>query len=219
MKLIKSIDRRLFGNLEGQFERALHQEIGGSCDSLLDVGCGFNSPVGALPIRPKRCVGIDAFQPVIDISRNKGIHDEYHKMDVRNILEKFGPKSFDVVIACDLIEHLIKSDGLALLGAMEKVARKKVIVYTPNGYLEQREEYGNPLQAHLSGWTVSDFASRGYRVVGIEGLMWLRGEMARIKWRPHRFWRRVSLASQLITTAIPSLSFRLFAVRDIRNGI
>ena len=39
---------------------------------------------------------------------------------------------------------------------MEKVARKKVIVFTPNGFVPQRPYDGNPFQEHLSGWSVDE---------------------------------------------------------------
>ena len=98
---------------------------------------------------------------------------------------------------------------------METIARKKVIIYTPNGFLPQDEKYGNPLQLHVSGWTPEQMKQMGYRVIGIEGWRPLRGEQAVIKWRPHRFWLALSLLSQHIVTTRPKWAFRILCVKDM----
>lgn len=55
----------------------------------------------------------------------------------------------------------------------------------------------------------------GYRVIGIEGWRPIRGEMARIKWRPPIFWETVSLLSQIIVTNKPRFAFRLLCIKDL----
>lgn len=205
---------RAFGGLDGQYVRELNQAVGPSCGTLLDVGCGFNSPVQFLDHRPQRLVGIDGYLPVIEQSRAKGIHDEYHEMSLLDIEKRFGPKSFDYVLASDIIEHFRETDAQDLIAQMERVARKKVILYTPNGFLPQGEEYGNAYQRHLSGWSARQMEHLGYRVVGIEGLRWLRGEMARIRWRPWRFWLTASLLSQAIVRDRPRFAFRILCVKE-----
>jgi len=215
---IRPVWRKVFGPMEAQFQSRLSAEIDGVCQSLLDVGCGFNSPVQLLKKRPSPMVGVDAYAPVIEQSRARGIHDDYHVMNVLAIAERFPPRSFDCVLACDLIEHLKEEDVLDLMGQMERLARKKVIIFTPNGFLPQGEEYGNPLQQHLSGWTANQMAARGYRVTGIRGLKCLRGEMAKIRWRPVGLWHGISLLSQIFTEKWPSLAFQLFCVRGIADG-
>jgi SAM-dependent methyltransferase len=217
MTPLKPLYRKVFRPLEAQFQTCFRREIEGSCQSILDVGCGFNSPVQLLEKRPSRVVGVDAFPKVIDQSRARGIHDEYHLMDALAIAERFPPRSFDCVLACDVIEHLKEEDALNLISQMELLARKKVIIYTPNGFLPQGEEYGNPLQRHLSGWTAKQMASRGYRVMGMQGLKYLRCEMARLRWRPVFAWQRISLLSQLLTERWPRFAFRLLCVKDIAD--
>ncbi len=204
-----------FARLDNQYEKLLAREIGGSCESLLDVGCGFNSPVQYLVPRPKLMVGIDAFGPVIESSKGQAIHDEYYVMDARQIDKQFQPNSFDCVLASDVIEHLREQDALELIRQMETIARKKVIIYTPNGFLAQSEEYGNPLQWHLSGWDTGRMTRLGYEVTGVQGLKKLRGPMAEIRWRPTRFWLAVSLLSQAFTTRLPHLAFRILCIKHL----
>ena len=213
--LMHGIWLKSFDKLDHQYVRELDKKVGGNCPSLLDVGCGFNSPVRTLTNRPKRLIGVDGFKPVIEQSRAAGIHDDYVQSSVLELDKCFEANSFDCVLASDLIEHLSKEDGFKLLDQMERISKDKVIVYTPNGFLPQGEEYGNPMQKHISGWTVKEMRARGYKVTGIEGVRCLRGEMAEIRWRPRKIWEMVSLLSQSFTTSCPSLAFRILCVKDM----
>ncbi len=190
MELIAGLKRTAwrmsFGRLEQQYVKQLGKHVDADCSSLLDVGCGFNSPVRMLPHRPKRLVGVDGFQPVIEQSREAGIHDEYLQASILEIDKCLETNSFDCVLASDLIEHLTKEDGLKLLTQMETISKGKVIVYTPNGFLPQGVEYDNPMPRHISGWTVKEMRERGDNVTGIEGVKRCRGEIAKIRWRRRR---------------------------------
>jgi hypothetical protein len=187
----------------------------GSPDSLLDVGCGGNSPLGRFTTRPRRSVGIDLFLPWLDESREKHIHDEYLALNVLEIESRFGWNAFDVLLCCDLLEHLDKADGEELLVQMERVARERVVVLTPNGFLAQEATWGNPYQVHRSGWTAAEMQARGYRVVGMNGLAILRGQRGLIRWRPAKLWRTVSSASRPLVHVAPSLAFHLLCVKDV----
>lgn len=199
------------------FERyytLLRREVAGY-GSLLDVGCGFHSPVrrfrDAVPVR----VGIDGFRPAIEASRAAGIHTHYVEADVRSLGQHFPPRSFDVVLASDLIEHLTKEDGLALLAAMERIARHKVIVFTPNGFVPQTAYQSNELQEHLSGWEPGEMRLRGYRVVGVNGWKPIFGERAQIRWRPKWVGRLAAALSRPIIYRRPELAFQILCVKTV----
>ncbi|TND08095.1 MAG: hypothetical protein FD123_2649 [Bacteroidetes bacterium] len=210
---LKNIDNRFFGHMQEHYARMLEKECEGY-KTLLDVGCGSDSPVKRFSKRMEKVTGIDAFQPSIDRSRAAGIHHEYKLMNVMDMTKEFPEKSFDVVIASDLIEHLEKEDGMRLLEMMEKLARKKVIIFTPNGFLEQREYDGNKYQVHLSGWDVEEMQKLGYRVNGINGWKPLRGEFAVVKWWPKVLWGRVSLMTQNLTYERPKKAFAILCVKE-----
>lgn len=196
------------------YYHCLSRELKGM-DSVLDLGCGSWSPLQKIK-KDFFSVGVDIFQPVIGrIKRNK-IHDEYKIVDVMQIDKFFKKKSFDAVIALDLTEHLKKKEGLTLLKRMESIGRKKVIVLTPNGFTDQDPAQGNPYQVHQSGWQVEDFARRGYRVYGMRGLKFIRGQWATIKYRPWFFWAVVSVFSQPFVYFLPQLAYQLFAVKKIK---
>lgn len=183
--------------------------------SVLDVGCGARSPLANVP-KAFHSVGLDVFGESIRRSKKLRIHDEYIIGDVTKLARLVPPKSFDAVVALDLIEHLTKQEGESLLTSMEKIARKKVIVMTPNGFYRQEPYEKNPYQVHKSGWTTQDFQSRGYRVLGIRGLKSLRGEYATIRWKPWFVWGVISALSQYILVWFPRFSYQLFAVKNVQ---
>jgi hypothetical protein len=184
-------------------------------DSLLDVGCGSNSPVSRFERRPSYTVGVDLHDPSIEASRAAGRHDDYRRLDVMQIAEEFGPDSFDAVVAFDLLEHLTIEDGRRLLGQMEQVARRRVVVLTPNGFVPQEEYDDNPLQAHRSGWTPAELHALGYQVRGINGLRVLRGEQGAPRWRPARLWGQLAQATEPITYRRPKAAFHLLALKEL----
>ncbi len=212
---LRKIRRRIFGPLEDHYWNQVKSAVGENCESLLDVGCGVNSPIRCFHPRLKYTVGIDAFAAAIEESRALAIHDQYQLMNALDIGKHFAPRSFECVLAADVLEHLAEQDGLDLIAQMETIARSKVIICTPNGFLAQREHSDNPLQRHLSGWTMERMMSLGYRVMGVHGLKWLRTEEARPRWRPSWFWSTVSLLTQSFTAARPQWALSILCVKDL----
>lgn len=203
--------RRFYKTIFPSYQKELVKALQGST-SVLDVGCGSNSPVGQLRGKA-RLVGIDVYDGSVKKSQELGIHDEYHIHDVLKIQELFKAGSFDSVVALDLIEHLEKPDGLALLDAMETIATKKVVVFTPNGFLAQGEYDSNPWQVHRSGWTVAEMKSRGYDVIGISGWRPIRGELGYVKHKPAWFWIIFSDITQLFVRSHPEKAFQILCVK------
>ena len=111
----------------------------------MDFGCGYPSPIQSFSSR-LYTVGIDLFEPDIEKSRAEKIHNEYRLLDVIKAGEHFSPNSFECALASDLIEHLTKEDGKKLIAVMESVASRRVIIFTPNGFVPQPAHYYNPLQ-------------------------------------------------------------------------
>jgi len=159
--------------------------------------------------------GVDGYAPALEQARVLGTHDEYVTGDVRTILQLFAEKRFDGCVALDVIEHLPKPDGLRLLKEMEALARKKVIFFTPNGFMPQKSKDGD-LQEHLSGWTADEMRSRGYRVLGMYGPKWIRGEYANVKYRPRALWVLISISCHYLRTRRhPEKAAAIYCVRDL----
>ena len=172
------------------------------CDTLLDLGCGSSNSHTAQ--QSKYSIGLDGFLPYLRRARSRHTHDDVVLADLRRLPVR--SKSVDCAFALDVIEHLTKVDGDRLLREMERIARKRVVVLTPNGFNPKSElENGNPLQAHLSGWVGQEFRQRGYRVSGRRGLRVCRGEHAEIRWRPRLLWGIVAYATQPLASLLRSL--------------
>lgn len=186
------------------------------CSSVLDLGCGDNSPLRNVK-GIKYSVGFDAFKASIEKSKKRKIHNEYKQGDLRKIENYFKKRSFDAVIALDVVEHLNKKDSLALIKKMGSVAKKRVIVLTPNGFYHQDAYDSNPYQIHKSEWSVLDFQKLGFKVYGLRGLKYLRGEYATVKYRPWFFWAAVTFLSEFIFYFIPKLSYHIFAIKNLKR--
>lgn len=190
---------------------------------VLDLGCGARSPV------PSACtawtLGVELFEPSLRSARDSGTHDAYVRGDLHDI--EFGAGTVDAVVMVEVLEHLSKADGLALLDRAETWARQRVVITTPNGYVPQVALEGNPHQQHLSGWKVEELVARGYHAHGLAGLKWLRREndhdvvqinkdamLASIRLRPRPLWLGLSALSQLVTYRVPRWSFGILYVRE-----
>jgi hypothetical protein len=93
---------------------------------------------------------------------------------------------------------LPKEDGLKLMRDMETIAKRKVVFFTPNGFLPQRQAHDSDLQAHFSGWEAEEMKRHGYDVIGMLGPKSLRGEYHLLTRRPKILWGMASILSQIL---------------------
>lgn len=190
--------------------KVLRRELAGM-HSVLDLGCGSDSRLQFVQGIAHK-VGVDAFQPSLDQAVAKGIYHEVHcaKLDQLDLPHK----AFDAVIALDVIEHFEKAEGLAFLKKMEALASKKVILFTPNGFLPQAPFDGNPWQEHKSGWDCGELRALGYRVEGVLGLKGLRREgHLSVIW-PQYLGEKISELTHLWTARRPERDAALLAVKE-----
>jgi len=208
---------RLIPTLDTELGRNLR-----SCRTVLDLGCGPKSPLGALNHLEKR-VGVEPFGPYLELAKASSTHDEFYQKLITDL--DFEPESFDAVIMIDVIEHMTEEDGLVAMKLAENWARKKVIINSPNGFIAQKSLDGNPLQEHKSGWTYSRMKELGYHSRGLSGPKWLRQEveaetmgddlMTSIRFRPRFFWFVIATLLQPIVYRIPQFAFSLMSVKSL----
>lgn len=182
------------------------------CQTILDVGCGDNSWLRF--VKGKHTTGVDAHAPSIERARKSATHSEYVVGEVHELQPHFSPKSFDAVVMLDLIEHFRKEDALRLLRSAERTAVKKVIVFTPSGFLPQPPALNNPWQQHLSGWSARELVDLGYSVVGVNGWKPLRKQFASFR-RPAALTSRLSSLTEPLVRNHPNQAFALFGVKDV----
>jgi len=177
--------------------------------TLLNLGCGEGGPIVNLKLKNYR-VGLDAFELYIRQAKEKDTHDEYILADIRYL--PFKPKSFNTVLCIDVIEHLEKYEGYALLKTMEDMAKRKVIIFTPNGFLPQDEYDSNLLQVHKTGWTVNELKKLGYKCIGVSGLKYLRAHEAQLKFNEgilKYLNLLISDISEIIVLRSPKVAFQI----------
>ena len=192
---------------------ALRRALSG-CQSVLDVGCGPSPTLRQLGV--SHPVGIDGYKPSVDQAKKLNTHDEMVLGDVRELERYFRPKQFDACVALDVIEHLTKNDGLRMMQAMERIALKKVVLFTPSGFLPQKHSANDDLQEHLSGWEPAEMTGHGYEVTGLLGPKRLRGEYHAIKKRPRVLWGLISLLEHFIWTRNhPEKAAAILCVKDL----
>lgn len=134
--------------------------------TLLDVGGG--SGIAGWHLwelsRPSRVVVVDKF----GYSAQPEYVTSFFEDDGLNVVERFGPRSFDIVISTEVLEHLPKEHGERFLSGLASVARMFVGISTPNGYQEHGwrlapDGRDNPYQEHLCGWHVEELMSLGWK--------------------------------------------------------
>ena len=196
----------------------------GNAKTILDLGCGDGSLMVVLSQGKKwKILGIDIFPGYIKIAKKRKI---YHKLVLENINQAIKKlikrrEKFDVVFFSQVIEHISKQEGEKILDSLDKLAKKRIIVGTPRGYMNQPENFldANPHQVHKSGWLDQDFMQRGYKIYGVgikqiwaeEGLARTRNKLAFIIWTIIAYFLSVPVYF------LPKLGAGIIAIKKIER--
>lgn len=186
------------------------------CDRILELGCGSSSPILKIGYGYKTDA-VDIFGPYVAMHNKAGNYRNCILADILTMRYKHYQGYYDAVVICDVLEHLPKDKvyGIDLFGAIEKVARKKVILFTPNGFIENDLVDGDPYQAHVSAWEPGDYTSRGYKVVGSTGLRWLLGKGSLPEYKPYTLFQILALLAQPLVFKHPKIAWHSYAVKDV----
>lgn len=114
-------------------------------------------------------VGCDGHLPNVNLALASGAYERC--LHVRFPPLPFEPDSFDTVLLMEIIEHLPEPQALELIASAKRIARRKVIVSTPN-YPCLRPGHEtitgfNELDAHLSYISRRRLRSLGFKVYGV----------------------------------------------------
>ena len=63
---------------------------------------------------------------------------------------------YEYAVLCHVLEHLPAQDAGRAVGRLQALA-DVVVLATPDGWMPNPANHGNPYTEHLSGWRVSDF--------------------------------------------------------------
>lgn len=196
----------------------------GNARTVLDVGCGDGEFM--LKVNPDKkydVVGLDLYKPDLKKAKKTGVYKKVIFSDLRKIklLRKvrFKNNSFDVVLASQVIEHISKKEGLKVISTLEKLAKRKVIIFTPNGFVpfdpfDVIDD--NPLQVHKSGWEIEEMRRYGYKVYGQANSFIYRPQTGLLyKFRKLKnFFVIISLLLAPISYFLPKTSSMIIAVKE-----
>ncbi len=174
---------------------------------VLDVGCsdGRGSEVltGAF--------GCDIHRPTLQQAQDHGRRMPVVQADVRCL--PYGPATFDVVVALDVVEHFEKPDALGVIDEMMRISRGAVVVVTPSGFVAQPPTESEPWQQHRCGFEAEDLRALGFDVRGLGGWSRLRGDYG--AFRGGAAGQVAALVSEPFLTGEPDRSFHLLAVKHV----
>ncbi len=189
----------------------------GRVKTILDIGCGDGSFMTIInKSGDYKATGIDLYKPYIQTARKTKRFERLIAADIRKI--KFKEKSFDLVLSSQVVEHLEKNEAKILIRKIEKIAKKKIVIATTNGYfpfdpIEGKDD--NPFQVHKCGWTVSEFKRMGYKVYGQGlGLVYKPNKFFRIPILKYLFFIFSYIVSPVVYF-FPRLSTYIIAVKEL----
>ena len=79
--------------------------------------------------------------------------------------------SIDVISLIDGIEHMTKEVGAELITQMKRVCRKKILLFTTEGYVRNEPhntwdiEGADEYQEHRSGWKIEELEHLGFNLI------------------------------------------------------
>lgn len=138
--------------------------------SFLDVGCGFGM-MGMLAREytdidlrryqrhewKTRVDGIEVFPGYIT-ELQRLIYNTIYVGDALDVLPSLGV--YDLVVCCDVLEHLDEKDGSHLLDLIT-LKCKKALISTPVRFIKQGAVFGNEHETHRKLWTQEELKPRG----------------------------------------------------------
>jgi SAM-dependent methyltransferase len=143
-------------------------------ETVLDVACGLGrwgtlihtNYWEAKLDHPPHVDGFDGFEPNVEYCRTHGAYRRVWEQMLPSPLEG----EWDTVLAVEIVEHIPQDDVVAVVDELERAARRRVIISTPNspllrGGLDTPVGF-NPLEAHVSYVSAGFLRDRGYVIRG-----------------------------------------------------
>lgn len=125
-------------------------------DTVLDIGAGLR-PMGWY--KPAQHICVEPFLPYAALLRTAGY--TVIQLSALAALYMQSLPQVDAIYMLDVIEHMDRLEGEAVLQAAQDLKPKQIIVATPVGFLKQEGDAwglgGEYWQRHRSGWVPEDF--------------------------------------------------------------
>lgn len=140
-------------------------------ESLLSLCCGIGLELNNLVTQ--NVTAVDAAQQYLDEVKSRCPQAKPVLSDALEYTKNQPDNSVDVISIIDGIEHMDKKTGIKLIKEMKRVAKKQILLFTPqgpgeDGYLknEPHNAWGiggaDHFQTHKSGWTRVELENLGF---------------------------------------------------------
>jgi len=194
---------RLFA-ADGALGRLIHPG-----ETVADVGCSDGR--GSEVLGRLNSTGFDIYEPALRQAVVWGRRRRAVLADVRHLPAR--DSAFDVVVSLDVVEHFAKSEALELIAELERVARRLVVLLTPNGFVPQPPGEDEPWQEHRCGFHATELEALGYAVTGRGGPAAWRGPYG--SFRGGSFGQLAAIAAAPLANRRPTASFHLLGVKQL----
>lgn len=143
-------------------------------ESLLSLCCGIGLELTGLTT--PNVVAVDLAPQYLEQIKDRCPQATTVQSDALEYAKEQPDNSFDVISIIDGIEHMDKKSGKQLIKEMKRIAKKKILLFTPqgpgeDGYLKNEPhnawgvEGADHFQTHKSGWTVEELQDAGFETV------------------------------------------------------
>lgn len=140
-------------------------------ESLLSLCCGIGFELSGLST--ENVTAVDAAPQYLEQVKRRCPQASTVNSDALEYLQQAQDNSFDVISIIDGIEHMDKETGRKLIPEMKRVAKREILLFTPqgpskDGYLKNEPhnawgiEGADHFQTHKSGWTAEELESYGF---------------------------------------------------------
>jgi len=180
---------------------------------VLDVGCGKGMWGYFLRASRNNVVylcGLDITPVYVKFVAKRNIYDDLILCDCSHL--PFKDRSFDFVLLLEVLEHLDKLRGYAVLKQFERITREMIIVAVPQGYVRQEAAGGINAEKHVSAWYVNEFTALGFKAMGI-GNRLFKHYLAE---RHPRLWGAAYYISTPIANILPQIAGYLVCYKELQ---
>ena len=206
-------------NIPFTYHWIVRRAIGKDIKTVLDLGCGEGTFMRDISKGENwEIVGVELFESSIKKANKSGVYKKVIKGDVVSLPRQVTQNKYDVVFASQVLEHLKKEDGQKALKTWQTLAKKRLVISTPVGFIEfepiERKRENNPLQKHLSGWKPEELSKLGFEAKG-QGATFIYGKQSLARKIPPllSFWSSIAFLFSPLVYLFPNKGLYMVAVK------
>lgn len=140
-------------------------------ESLLALCCGIGLEL--MFLNTKDVTAVDIVPEYLAEVHERCPQAKLVESDALKYLERQKSNSVDVISLIDAIEHMSKTTGLKVIKEAKRVARQKILLFTPDGFVANHPhdawgipaKTGDKYQVHKSGWTETYLTGLGFELM------------------------------------------------------